>query len=199
MKEIKTALLIKAFCFASTLAFAQAETNIKRFYFTFNGGFFAGDALGYTLGASAGIRLTPALSLSFNVQQLISHKALMDEEKLKYDRLDFRMYSLKGFIDLYETGKYKLYLGVGAGYAASPHARGTDKDGVLPLAIGYYDSYFFNPGLGIEFPLGRTSFFFTEFNYNYHHWTRVHNHEPGLGLEAKKFAQVVYLTAGIKL
>jgi hypothetical protein len=88
---------------------------------------------------------------------------------------------------------------MGTGYSSSPDAIGKDKEGNAGSRIGYYDSFFVNPATGFESPLTNKIFYFVELNYSYHRWTRIYHFEPGFGSNPRKYAQLIFVTAGVRL
>lgn len=173
---------------------SPAGPLLRRYFFKVNGGFFTGDALGYTFGASAGIRLGD-FSLAFNYQKTVPDDNLTHGKK--YDRFDSRSYSIKGFYNLSTERLINPYFGLGVGYSATPHTGGSGKiDGTH---FGYYNSYVVNPAVGIDIPIGQKNFLFTELNYHWHYWTKTHGFYPGISEgPPRKTAQVIYLVTGVK-
>jgi opacity protein-like surface antigen len=176
----------------------RGKAPLKKYFFKVNGGFFTGEVMGYTFGASAGLRLGGKFSLAFGFQQSITDDLTADAKGVKYDRFDCRMYSIKSYYNLTTNQSVNPYFGIGIGYASSPHTTGFGKGSSSVLRYGYYDSYFLNPAIGIDIPVGKDNYFFTEINYNWHRWIKTHQFQSGQDDEPRKYLNVVYVSLGVK-
>lgn len=172
--------------------------ELKNYYFRFNGGFYTGDALGYVVGTAVGLRLGH-FSIAATLQKTISaDKLTAGARDQNYDRLNIATYGLKGFYAIRKDGQLNPYFGLGGGYATSPHTYGKAKGGQIGFNyFGYYNSWYINPSFGLDIPAGRNIFLFTELNYDFHHWVKIHDWSGGMS-EPLKHAQIVYLLVGVK-
>ena len=176
----------------------QNKTPLKKYFFKVNGGFFTGETMGYKIGAAAGLRFGEKFSLALLYQETITDDLTSGAKGVIYDRFDCSMYSIKGFYNLTTNQSVNPYIGIGIGYAASPHTTGLGKRFPGVMRYGYYDSYFVSPTAGIDIPVGKGNYFFTEVNYNWHHWFKTHEFQPGLEDEPRKYLNLVYVTLGVK-
>ena len=160
------------------------QTLLKKYFFTIGGGFFTGDAIGYTGRLSVGLRLGKHFDLQAFYQLTEADKALTrNATKERYSRLSLQNYGIKGSFVLSTTTSVRPYFSIGTGYSRSPFtSSGKAFTGPNGSEYGYYASYFINPSVGTSIPIGKDNSFFAEINYNRHIWTdvfkRVSNPKP---------------------
>ncbi len=163
--------------------------TLKNYFFKLHGGFFSGDAIGYSFGAEAGIRIGKHFSLSLQYHQFGPESRLTEgASQEKYKRFKLSNYGVRGYYNLSTHKPVNTYFALGNGYSSSPF---TGSAG-----IGYYASYYLNPGIGIDVPIGKNIFLFSELTYNLHFWKDIYN--PGTIDEVKKTAQAISWTLGVK-
>jgi hypothetical protein len=173
----------------------QESRGLKKYFFRFNGGFYTVDAMGYVVGTAVGLRFG-----RFSVAATLN-KTIADEKRTagatdaKYDRLNIVCYGVKGFYTLDNDGALHPYLALGGGYGSSPYTKGKAKTG--PSNFGYYDSYYINPSFGLDIPVGKNIFMFTELNYHLHRWGNIHQVWSDDSVPFRN-AQIAYLLIGVK-
>jgi hypothetical protein len=172
--------------------------GLRKYFFKGNIGFYTGETMGYTFGVSAGLRLGN-FDLAASFQKLIPEdRHSVGSLTEKYDQFDLRMYALKGFYHISPGRALDPYVGLGAGYSASPKTKGAPKNASGTIYYGYYDSYFVNPAAGIEIPVAKNTFLFAELNYNWHRWTNTFAFVPNLGLPPREHVGFFSLVIGAK-
>lgn len=179
-------------------AYNNRKDRPKQYFFTAGAGFYSGNGIGYLASGGVGLRLGKQFALAVLLQRFIpADKLTAGATQARYGDTDLRNYILKGIYTLPTTQCVRPYFGLGAGYSSSPHTQGKQRKGELN-SYGYYDSFLINPSAGLEFPVGRHTFLFTELNYNLHRWTYVFDRGGNQLSKPYIYASFISLTTGVK-
>ncbi|HYH15800.1 MAG TPA: hypothetical protein VD794_11295 [Flavisolibacter sp.] len=190
---------------SSTTTVTQ-QKELKKYFFTTGAGFIAGDVIGYAGRISAGLRLGNHFDLQAFYQLSEADKALTgDARKERYSRFSLQHFGIKASYTITTSTAVQPYFSIGSGYSKSPYTRSGRLHDVAANGAGgdygYYQSVFVNPAFGIGIPIGKNNIFFTEVNYNWHSWTKVHQvNRSSLSDYPKPYesAQFASLLVGVK-